>query len=116
MNDFELESRLKSVPVPERSGEYWIDFPSQVRRHLRHRQDEFTPRSVWRPRFQWAGGFALALAMLYVGERFHPLQSASQAITKHECQFRAKAAQLESGLRILMFNPHGMGYLLAEAN
>ncbi len=116
MNDFELEASLKSVQLPERSEEYWNDFPSRVRVQLRHSPGEFKPRSVWRPRFQWAGAFALALALMYVGERFHPLETASKAITKHEHNLRLQVAQLESGLRILMFNPHGMGYLLAEAN
>jgi len=116
MNDFDLESRLKSVRPPERSGEYWNDFPARVRVQLRHTRHEFTPRSIWRPRLKWAGAFALALALMYVGERFHPLETASKAITKHERHLRQQVAQLESGLRILMFNPHGMGYLLAEAN
>ena len=116
MNDFDLTSKLKSAPMPERSEEYWDDFPSRIRVQLRHEQPMFTPRSGWRPRLQWAGGFALALALVWVGERFHPLQSASAAITKHEQHFQAQLAQVKSGLSILMFNPHGMGYLLAEAN
>lgn len=116
MNDFDLESRLKSVPLPERSEEYWNDFPSQVRGQLRRQQREFPPRSVWRPRLALAGGLALAVTLLYVGERFHPLETASKAITRHEHKLRLQVAQVESSLRLLMFNPHGMGYLLAEAN
>jgi hypothetical protein len=116
MNDSELKSALQSVRVPERSAEYWNDFPPDIRRQLPRMQREFAPRSVWRPRLQWAGGLALAVALMYVGERFHPLETASQAITKHERNLRVQVAQLESGLRLLMFNPHGMGYLLAEAN
>jgi hypothetical protein len=116
MNDFDLESRLKSVPVPERSGEYWNDFPARVRFQLPRERRESAPRSVWRPRLKFAGGLALALALIYVGERYQPLQAASDAITRHEQQFHTQMARLEKGARILVFNPHGMGYLLAEAN
>ena len=35
MNDFELKSKLKNVPVPERTEGYWDDFPARVRSQLR---------------------------------------------------------------------------------
>ena len=116
MNDLDLESRLKSVHLPERSDEYWNDFPARIRVQLRFEQNGVKPRSVWRPRIAWAGAFALALALIYIGERFQPLETASRAITRHERHITQQIAQLESGLHILMFNPHGMGYLLSEAN
>ena len=116
MNDFDLASRLKSVRVPERMEEYWDDFPSRIRVQLRRESPTVSARSVWRPRLVSAGGFALALALLYLGERFHPLQTASDSINHHQKQFRAEMARIETGLQLLMFNPHGMGYLLAEAN
>ncbi len=116
MNDRDLESKLKSVRVPERSEDYWEDFPARLRVQLRREQPAVLVRSAWRPRLVWAGGFALAVALLYVGERFHPLQTASDSITKHQQQFRVQVARLESGLQQLMLSPHGMGYLLAEAN
>jgi hypothetical protein len=116
MNNFDLDAKLKSVPVPERAEEYWNDFPSQVRMQLRRSGAEFAPQNVWRPRLQWAGGLALALVLVWVGERFHPLQATSQAIAKQEKNLRMQLVQLDAGLHLLMFNPHGMGYLLAEAN
>jgi hypothetical protein len=116
MNYSELAAKLKRVPLPARSAEYWEDFPSRIRVQLPREQRVFRPHNAWRPRLQWAGGLALALGLIWFGERFHPLQTASSAITKHEQLFRSQVAQVESGLRLLMFNPHGMGYLLAEAN
>ena len=116
MNNFELDAKLKSVSVPERSETYWEDFPAQVRFQLNRSRATFAPRSPWRPRLAWAGGLALAVALMYVGERFRPLQAASSAITKHEQLFRSQLTRLENGLHVLMFNPHGMNYLLAEAN
>jgi len=35
MNDLDLESKLRSVRVPERPDEYWDDFPSRFRVQLR---------------------------------------------------------------------------------
>ena len=116
MNDFELESKLKSVRVPERPDEYWDDFPSRVRMQLPRERREFAPRSAWRPRLAWAGGFALAVALVFVCVQFHPFQTASLAITKQQRQFHAQLARLDIGLHKLMLNTDGMGYLLTEAN
>lgn len=116
MNDLDLESRLKSVPVPERSEAYWDDFPARVRVQLRRESHGFATQNVWRPRLSWAAGMALALALVWIGERFHPLQTASDAITKHEQQFKVQVTRLKVGMQTLVFNPRGMGYLLTEAN
>jgi hypothetical protein len=116
MNDFELESKLKSVRVPERPDEYWNDFPSRVRVQLRRERREFMPRGSWRPRLAWAGGFAVAVALVFVCVQFHPLQTVSLAITKQQRHFHAQLARLDAGLHVLMLNTDGMGYLLTEAN
>src|ERR1035441_2235736 len=63
MNDFDLESKLKSVPVPERTDEYWYDFPSRVRVQLRRERDQSVPVRAWRPQLAWAGGLALGVAL-----------------------------------------------------
>lgn len=112
MNDFELESKLKSVPLPERSEDYWENFPSQVRVQLRRARPHFTLQNVWRPRLAWVGVFAL----IFVCIQFHPLQTADAAVTKHERHFYAQLTQLDFGLHTLMLNTHGMNYLLVEAN
>jgi hypothetical protein len=116
MNDFDLESKLKSLRVPERTEEYWHDFPSQVRGQLPRAQSGLVPRPAWRPRFVWAGGLALAVALAFVCIQFHPLQSVSLAITKQHRQIHTQLARLDAGLHKLMLNTDGMGYLLAEAN
>ena len=114
MNDFELESKLKSLRVPERPEEYWNDFPSRVRVQLPRERREFAPQSAWRPRLAWAGGFALAVALVFVCIQFHPLQTVSLAITKQQRQFHAQLARLDTGLHRLILNTDGMGYLLTE--
>ena len=116
MNDFDLESKLKSAPVPERTDEYWNDFPARIRVQLRRERIEPAPSNAWRPRLAWAGGFALAMAMTFVCVEYHPLRAASVAITQKERRFHAQFARLDAGLHVLMFNPHGMGNLLGEAD
>lgn len=112
MNDFELESKLKSVRVPERAADYWEDFPSRVRAQLPRGRRESEPRTY--PHFAWATGFALALVLAFVCIRFDPLQSASDAITKQEKNFRAQVARLDAGLHVIVLNMHGMDNLLYE--
>jgi hypothetical protein len=116
MNDLDLELKLKSVPLPERSQDYWEHFPAQVRANLRRAAMKPVAENLWLPRLAWAGGFALALALVFVCMQFHPLQSASVAITRHEQHLHTQLARLDAGLHTLMLNTHGMGYLLAEAN
>jgi hypothetical protein len=116
MNNFELESKLKSVRVPERPDGYWDDFPSRVRVQLPRERRKFVPQSIWRPRLAWAGGLALAVALVFACVQFHPLQTVSLAITKQQRHFHAQLARLDSGLHTLMLNTDGMGYLLTEAN
>jgi len=114
MNDFDLESKLKSLRVPARTEEYWNDFPSQVRVQLRQARPELSERSFGGLRFAFAGGFALALILVCI--EFHPLQTVSLAIAKQERHLHTQLARLDTGLHKLMLNTDGMGYLLAEAN
>jgi hypothetical protein len=116
MNDFDLESKLKSVRVPERSDEYWDDFPARVRMQLGRERGVFTPRPAWRPRLAWAGGLALTVAVLSVCLDFHLVKAVSVAIDRHEGRLHAQLARLDAGLHKLVLNTDGMGYLLSEPN
>jgi hypothetical protein len=116
MNDFDLESKLKSIRVSERPDEYWNDFPSRIRVQLPHERRELAPQSGWHPRLAWAGGFALAVALVLGCIQFHPVQTVALAIAKQERHIHMQLAQLDTGLHKLMLNTDGMGYLLAEAN
>ena len=116
MNDSDLDSKLKGVPLPEWAEDYWNHFPAQVRLNLRRAAIKPVAENFWLPRLTWSGGFALAVALVFVCIQFHPLQTASAAVNKRERQFHAQLAQLDAGLHTLMLNTDGMGYLLAEAN
>ncbi len=77
---------------------------------------EFPSPGSWRPRFAWAGGFAMTMALLFGSIEFHPLQTMSLAIAKQERHFHMQLARLDTGLHKLMLNTDSMGYLLTEAN
>lgn len=109
MNDFELESKLKSVPLPARTEEYWENFPAQVRANFRHAPVKFAPRNFWLPRLAWSGGFALACLIFTLS--FWP---SVHVFLQGEKTFRRELAQLPNHLRTFMADEHGMHYLVAD--
>ena len=116
MNDSELKSKLNSVRVPERTDDYWTDFPSRVRLQLPRERREFVPQSIWRPRLSWASGLAVAALLIFICIQFQPLQKASAAIARHQQHLRLEFARFNAGLHVLMLDQHGMSYLVAEKN
>lgn len=105
MNDLELESKLKSVRVPERTEEYWDDFPSRVRVQLPRTVAPERARARWMP--QWAWNSSWALACLTFCLVFWP-------VLKNERALYRQAARMPNQLRLLMADEHGMQYLVAE--
>jgi len=102
MNDFELESKLKSVRVPERPEDYWENFPSQVRVNLRRAPVEFALRKNHSPRLAWACGITLMIVPAF------------QIALKDERVVHRELAQLPQHLRVLMADEHGLHYLVAD--
>lgn len=114
MNDFELQSKLKAVPLPERTEEYWEGFPARVRVQLRRAAPQETLAEYGLPQFAWrlGAGFAcLAVGLFVLGQ---PLKAASNAIFKNERIIRRQLAELPRHLRVLMADEHGLHYLVAE--
>ena len=108
MTDLELESKLKTVRVPERSADYWEDFPSQVRVQLRPVFNQ-PPRSrVW-PRLAWSGGLAFACALFAF-----VIFPAINVLSKNERTIRRELAELPHHLRAFMADEHGLHYLIAD--
>jgi hypothetical protein len=108
MNDFELESKLKSVRVPERPANYWKNFPSQVRVNLHRTSVVFEARKTFWPRLAWAGGFAFGC--LFLCMTLAPVHFA----LKNEKVIRRELAELPNHLRVFMADEHGMHYLIAD--
>jgi hypothetical protein len=109
MNDFELESKLKAIPVPAREEEYWQDFPRRVRLQLGRSIVAKPPPARLLPQWAWSGGLALACAVLslLLWPVFHAALLDEQALKKD-------AARLPKQLHLLMADEHGMQYLVAE--
>jgi hypothetical protein len=114
MNDADLKSKLKSVPVPERTEEYWDDFPSRIRGQLRRPAPSAELSENWLPQFAWkfAACAACFLFSLFIFNQ--PLKAASSAIFQKEKAVRHQLAELPHHLRILMADDHGMYYLVAD--
>ena len=108
MNDSELISRLKDVRPPERSTEYWDDFPSRVRVQLRPVSAMRKGETRFFPRLAWVGG--LAFACLVLNLTLWP----AHFILKNEKTLSREFAQLPDHLRIFMADEHGLHYLIAE--
>jgi hypothetical protein len=109
MNDFDLETRLMAVCVPERSAEYWDDFPSQVRMQLARRARE--ERVSWQggPR-AWNRDLALAGVLLVFS-----LMPVFYAALKDEGILRQEASRWSHGIRMLMADQHGMQNVVTDS-
>jgi hypothetical protein len=114
MNDFDLDAKLKSVPVPERSEDYWGNFPVQVRFQLRRAAPPQEIRESWLPRFAWSIGTSFACLVIGLLVLSQPLKAASSAIFQKEQFVRQQLAAIPGQLRVLMADEHGLHYLVAE--
>ena len=116
MNDFELESKLKSVPLPARTEDYWENFPVRVRAKLRPDRADWAPRNNPSPWLVWAGGIACACLVIGLSvwcER-HPRQNPFYALIQNERAIRKELAQFPGHLRVFMQDEHGMHRLIAD--
>ncbi|HXB61140.1 MAG TPA: hypothetical protein VNU95_16325 [Candidatus Acidoferrales bacterium] len=109
MSDFELESKLKSVRVPEKTDEYWEDFPGRVRSQLRRPAIVERTRTHWMPQWAWSSGLAAACVVLCLS-----LWPAFQTVVKDERTIQQDAARFPHQLHLLMADEHGMQYLVSE--
>jgi hypothetical protein len=109
MSDFELESKLRSVRVPEKTDEYWQDFPAQVRSQLRRPPVAERARTRWMPQWAWSSGLATACVILVLS-----LWPAFQTVVKSERTLQRDAARFPHQLHLLMADEHGMQYLVSE--
>ena len=114
MNDYELQQKLKGLPVPERTEEYWSDFPGRVSRQCRRPAVQLETDNRWRVRLAWR--YAASVACLFVGLLIvhQPLRAASSAVMHQEIVLRHELNSLPTHLRILMADEHGMHYLVAD--
>ena len=115
MNDFDLDSKLKALPLPERGADYWEMFPRRVLAGARATPGErFQP--AWWPRLALGGG--MALASLVIGLCLSPGGSCPLKVVFHATQnarsFHRELAQLPQRARALMRIDHGLRSLIEE--
>lgn len=108
MNDSELESRLKAIPLPTRSDEYWEQFPPNVRSQLRPVLVA-RPRTSFALRLAWTSAAALACLIFALA-----LWPTVEVMVKDVRTVRRELVQLPGHLRVLMADEHGMRYLIAD--
>jgi hypothetical protein len=114
VNDFELHSKLKKVPVPERAEDYWNEFPIRVQGQLRQRSIPVDSTLLWPPRLAWQ--FAVGVACFFLGllALNQPLHAVSTAVMQKEIALRHQLNALPKNLRLLMTDEHGLQYLIAD--
>jgi hypothetical protein len=117
MNHSDLEAKLRSVPVPSRSEDYWDAFPRQVRAQLRRPAPvRRTVGEVWLPRLAWGGGIAFACLAVSLSVWFAPVElqhATPAAMLKSGRPFR-ELAHISNRLRVLLQDEHGLNYLVAD--
>ncbi len=115
MNDSELEAQLRALPNPERSEEYWADFPRRITRDLRTRPLPRPAPSSWLPQVAW--GFSLAFGCFalgyFIGHNEVP-RGLTHAMLENQREFRVSLTKFPDQVRSLMLNEHGLQTLLPE--
>lgn len=114
MNNFDLEAKLKTLRVPERTEEYWENFPAQVRVQLHRASPAPVLRESRLPQCAWSFGLGLACVLVSLLVFNTPLKAASCAFSQKENFVRQQLAALPGHLRMLMTDEHGLHYLVAE--
>ena len=99
MNDFDLDAKLKSVPLPERPAEYWENFPTRVRWQLRRTATQPEARESWQPHFGWGFGIGFACLVVSLFMLSQPLKAATSAVIKKEMHIRQQIAALPNHFR-----------------
>ena len=116
MNDFELQAKLKGIPVPERPEEYWQDFPARVARQLRRPAAPAPAPGSAISHFLGQLAVGAACLCLCLAVLNQPLRNASAAMRQKEVALRHELNMFPKHLQILMADEHGMHYLVADKN
>jgi hypothetical protein len=119
MSEFNLNETLKAAKVPERSDEYWEDFPGHVVRQLGRVPVPSRTEPSWFPRLAW--GLAAATACLIVGFAVgHWRGSAETASANGLLQngklIRETMAMFPNRIRAIVQDERGLSLVLSEGD
>ena len=118
MNDFDLDSQLKALRTPERSGEYWTDFPGRVTEELRSRPLPRPVRSAassWLPQLAWGCALALGCFALgyFIGHDDTP-KGIRRAVLENQREIRLTLVTFPKQMQAMMQDEHGLQKLVKD--
>jgi hypothetical protein len=122
VRDGELDQLLKSVPLPERSGDYWRDFPGSVTAALGRRPaladipDATRGRNL-KPLFA-AWGFGIATACVVLGLAINAWRGRDAGLNASQVAqagkfYREVEALFPNQIQAIVFEPQGPRLVLA---
>jgi hypothetical protein len=115
MKNFDLDSELKGLPVPERGEAFWEMFPQRVLEELRATPAPAPLRRTLMPRLAW--GFGVALACLVAGFCLGHTRAPKRfcyVLLKDENELRRTVQQFPSHVCGLLQDEHGLSKLVEE--
>lgn len=117
MKDSELEKMLRQARVPERSAEYWDDFPRRALSKSRLRPEaRSVPEGVWLPRIAW--GLGVAFACLVIGLFIQRLPGTKEvdafALLRDQKLLREVLTMFPNRVRAIQQDEHGVRLVLSE--
>lgn len=114
MNDFDLESKIKALRVPERDADYWEAFPQRVLAELPPVSEPPAPRSLL-PNFWWGGRLAVAGLMLgFCLWQSRMPRALSHVLRKDEAELRQSVQRFDNNLGRFMQDEHGLHRLIED--
>jgi hypothetical protein len=106
MKDFDLDSHLKSMRVPERDEEYWADFPQTVLAEAR------VVPARQRPVFCFFLPELVTVCLVAAFCIWHG--GLTRSLSRDERQLRATLVRLPNNMSRLMQDEHGLHRLIED--
>jgi len=116
MSEFNLNDTLRQAKVPERSPEYWQDFPRQVTSQL-HRPSPARTQPAWMfPRLAWAAGFALLCLVIgfAIGSWHSKSSDLSGKLLENTKLIRETLAMFPNRVRAITLDNRGLNLILSD--
>jgi hypothetical protein len=115
MNDFDLESKIRSIRAPKRGDEYWEAFPDQVLAELRTHSPAMVEHRNWTGTCFLLGRIAMAcLAVVFCLWQTPLPREFTHLLRKDETQLRQSMRQFERNLDRAMQDEHGLHHLVED--
>ena len=117
MRGFDLESKIKSVRVPERGEKFWETLPQRVMARAQTAAEPPTPRVPFHYSLFTILTSQIALACLVLGfclwQNRMP-QALSHELLQEEREMRQTLVQISGHLDMLMRDEHGLHSLIQD--